>query len=74
MTKKPTYAELRETLAEVRRRTVTPFWKGTADDDPRWWSCRLCSRIWKDGDEELHEASCPMQGSKPSKARSSAWN
>ena len=60
MTKRPTYAALRETLAEVRRRTVTMFWKGTAPDSPAWWSCRLCSWMWKDGDAEMHKAGCPM--------------
>ena len=47
-------------LAEVRRRTVTKFWRGTAPESPAWWSCHLCEWTWKDGDAELHDVGCPM--------------
>ena len=53
---------LGERLAEVRRRMITDFWDGTSPMAGHWWSCRVCTRTWRDGQPESHEPGCPLEG------------
>ena len=55
---------LKERLAEVRRRVITDFSDGTGPSSNHWWVCRLCEWVWRDGEAELHEESCPMKEAK----------
>ena len=52
---------LEERFAEIRQRVIVDGWDGTGHDAGHWWSCRLCSWIWKDGKPEAHEPGCPME-------------
>ena len=47
-------------LAEVRRRMIIAFQTSTNADAPQWWACHICSWTWKDGEQELHEPTCPL--------------
>ena len=51
----------KERLAEVRRRMITDYYTGTSPDSPHWWACRVCSWVWRNGEAELHEPSCPLE-------------
>lgn len=53
---------LRESLAAVRRRMVVDHYTGTAPDSARYWVCRICAWLWKDGESENHDPTCPLLG------------
>ena len=52
--------EHRKALLAVRRRVVVDHYTGSSPDSPHFWSCRLCTWIWKHGEPELHEPTCPL--------------
>ena len=51
-----------ERIREVQARVVRDFYSGTNTTNLRWWSCQVCSWIWRDGQPANHELGCPIEG------------